>query len=91
MNEKLLEIYDKCMKHNIPISMKFMLSDAAIEVTGEILAYDKSSKKYEHLRHEKWVSIHEMKRVNNIDLVASTIDEIFNALNNRKDELSSEV
>lgn len=88
MNEKLLEIYDKCKKHNISISISYLLSDAVIEVEGVMLAYDSKNKKYEELRYDKWVSIHEMKEVNNIDLVVLAIDEIFNVLNNRKDELS---
>lgn len=87
MNEKLLEIYDKCMKHNISISMQFMLSDAVIEVTGETLAYDTRAKKYKILKNEKWVRIHEMKEVIGVDLVVLAIDEIFNNLNNRKNEL----
>lgn len=87
MTEKLLEIYDECMKHNISISMKYMLSHACIEVAGVMLAYDKKAREYKPLKCEKWVSIHEMKRVNGVDLVAYTIEEIFNQLNNRKDEL----
>lgn len=88
MNEKLLEIYNKCMEHNISISIRYLLSHASIEVKGVILAYDSKNKEYKPLSYDKWVSIHEMKELNNIDLVVLAIDEIFNALNNRKNELS---
>ena len=87
MNEKLLEIYERCINHNISISIKYLLSDAAIEVAGVTLAYDSKNMKYEKLRCKEWVSIHEMKNVNQIDLVELAIDKIFNALNNLKDKL----
>lgn len=87
MNEKLLEIYEKCKEHNISISIKYLLSDAVIEVEGVTLAYDSKNRKYEKLKCDKWVSIQQMRVVNNIDLVVSAINEIFIALNNRKDQL----
>ena len=87
MNEKLLEIYNKCRQHNIIISTRYFLSDVLIEVVGVMFVYDSKNKEYKPLCCKKWVSIHEMKDVDNIDLVVLAIDEIFNALNNRKDEL----
>ena len=91
MNEKLLEIYDKCMEHNITITIQYLLSDASIEIVGRMLAYNSKTRQYEKLYRDKWVSIHEMKSVNNVDLITFAIDEIFDELNSRKDELLSEV
>lgn len=86
MNEKLLEIYDECIKRNISISIKYLLSDAVIEIIGTTLFYNPVNKKYETLKCEKWVSIHGMRSVNGPDLVLLAIYEIFNQLINVKEK-----
>ena len=83
MKEKLLEIYNKCMEHNISISIKYLLSDAAIEIEGHKLVYNSINGKYSNIKCCKWISIEEIKTAN-IDLIELTINEIFNALNNYK-------
>lgn len=83
MSEKLLEIYNKCMEHNISISIKYLLSDAAIEIEGHKLVYNSANGRYNEIKCNKWVLIKEIKTAN-IDLIELAIDGIFNALNNHK-------
>lgn len=86
MNEKLLEIYDECIKRNISISIKYLLSDAVIEIIGTTVIYNSVNKKYETLKCEKWVSIHGMRSVNGPDLVLLATYEIFNQLTDAKEK-----
>jgi hypothetical protein len=83
MMEKLLKIYNKCMEHNISISIKYLLSDAAIEIEGRKLVYNSANGKYSEIKCDRWVLIEEIKTAN-IDLIELSINEIFNALNNRE-------
>ena len=71
------------MEHNISISIKYLLSDAAIEIEGHKLVYNPTNGKYSNIKCDKWISIEEIKTAN-IDLIELTINEIFNALNNYK-------
>lgn len=41
LEPKILEIYDKCMRHNITIEIRFLLSDAAIEVRGGLFGLER--------------------------------------------------
>ena len=85
MNQKLLDIYEKCMKHNITISINYLLSDAAIEVEGKTLIYSEQEHIYNTIRYNKWISIHDMKNVvGDVDLLTLTVDDVFKHILNMK-------
>lgn len=85
MNEKLLNLYDRCMKHNISISIKYLLSDSMVEVQGKTLLYNKAIQDYDLVKLEKLISIEEARLID-VDLLEHTINEIFYELIDKKGE-----
>ena len=79
MNEKLLELYERCKRHNIGITIKTCLSDGWFEIRGETLAYWKNRGKYEHLYNQKVVTIDDLESYT-IDIFEYTINQIFQEL-----------
>ena len=89
MNEKLLELYERCMRYNISISIKTYLSDGWIEIVGNTLAYHKRTVEYEHLRIQKVVTVEDMESYT-IDIVEYTINQIFQELIEERRKLENE-
>lgn len=86
MNEKILQIYEKCMKHNITVTINTMLSHNVIKITGECLAYNRKTKEYDHLRYNKLISIDEIRDCN-IDILECNINELFYQLLEKRKEI----
>ena len=89
MNEKLLELYERCKKHNITITIKTCLSDGWFEIRGDTLAYYKKVGKYEHLYNQKVVTIDELESYT-IDIIEYTINKIFQELMEERRRLENE-
>ena len=89
MTEKLLELYERCMRHNISISIKTYLSDGWIEIVGDTLAYHERTVEYEHLRIRKVVTVEDMESYT-IDIVEYTINQIFQELIEERRKLENE-
>ena len=89
MNEKLLELYERCMRHNISISIKTCLSDGWVEIQGDTLAYHKNDEMYEHLRIQKVVTVEDMESYA-IDIVEYTINIIFQELLEERRKIENE-
>ena len=89
MNEKLLELYERCMRHNISISIKTCLSDGWVEIQGDTLAYHERTVEYEHLRIQKVVTVEDMESYT-IDIVEYTINEIFQELLEERRKIENE-
>lgn len=69
MSDKMLELFDKCMKHGITITIRPCLLDARIEIRGE----------YKHLACVQFVSIEEMRSCK-IDIFEYAVDYVINKL-----------
>lgn len=85
MDDKLLEVYEKCMKHNITISINYLLSDACIEVVGSTLIYHGPAIGYKVYKYDKWVSIDNI-RESLCECVIPAIDCVFAAILNKREE-----
>lgn len=89
MDEKLLELYERCMRHNISISIKTCLSDGLVEIQGNTLAYHKNDVMYEHLRIQEVITVEDMKNYA-IDIIEYTINKIFQELIEERRKLENE-
>ena len=89
MHEKLLELYERRMRHNISISIKTCLSDGWVEIQGDTLAYHKNDEMYEHLRIQEVITVEDMESYA-IDIVEYTINIIFQELLEERRKIENE-
>ena len=89
MNEKLIELYDRCKKHNINISIKTCLSDACLKIQAECLAYCKRKGEYEHIRYMSRISIDDIGS-SNIDIFEMLLNSMIRQISMKRKELQSE-
>lgn len=79
MANKLVELFNRCKKHNITISIKPSLPDDSIDIRGECLSYVRELDDYEILRVTNRISISTLERYSSIytDVMEHEINNIF--------------
>lgn len=75
----LVKLKEKCQEANVPITIRTMLSDNCISITGHTLKYCGPIDGYKVIEKEEWINMDTIKNAV-VDVVGLTIDNIIEEL-----------